>query len=256
MARHMFRAVVIAHSGASNEVAFRRTWKSLQKFALFQFFLRHSQFVDRQSSLQTQIMSMYSRFAPDLYGQAKSLEPSAIQEILRIHRPLLLIDFHQGHPGVTKSLCEAGVEHYRIVADPVYVRMKARSIGLDETLIHAVGRSAGSLVFLRNAARNRRVVCCSIDFKRHNEYKFVSPAVLEVARLTAITVVFLKSYVDEEGQMHLLHSAPMQIENSIAAANAMIEFFNSTPGDQRTMSVAKYRKGQNGTFASAPLDPR
>jgi hypothetical protein len=254
-ARLLFNTVVRNHSGSADEEGIQRTWKTLQKFELFKFFLRHSLFADRQSTLQTQMMGMYSRYAPHLYGQAKSMISPTIEEILRANRPLLIVDFHQGHPGVTKSLCEAGVEHYRVVADPDYVRSKARSIGLDESLIHSVQRSTGSLVFLRNAARNKRVICCSIDFKWQDEYKFVSPAVLEVARLNAIPVVFLKSYVDEDGRMYLLHSAVMHIDNAVAAAEAMIEFFNTTDGDRRSMSVATYRKRKRNTRSSISSPP-
>jgi hypothetical protein len=187
-------------------------------------------------------MGLYCDFAPRLYASVKAVVPPELNSLLASGGPLAVLDFHQRHIGVTKCLCERGVEHHRLVANAQQMYLTVSTLGFDLCLVDFIERSVTSLAQMRKLAQQREIICCSIDFQVDGIYEYVSPAMLELAKRNSIPVVFCKTHVTEDGVIHLNYMMCPNGQDSEQSLDSAIRFFNSAPGDRRNFTISKFQR--------------
>ncbi|MGR6469294.1 hypothetical protein [Rhizobium sp. PAMB 3182] len=235
-----FRIAIAAQGKSDNRIAFEKSWRLLHNSSLFSSMMAFGAGARTESAIRRELLRLYCSLAPNLYGAAKSSIPDELLSMLRSDMPIMLVDFHQRYPGVTKCLCDHGIAHYRVVASESDMRSKLTAMGLDVSLIHFVERSISSLAILRKAAQKRNIICSSIDFKSAGIQRFASPAMLELAGRLSITVVFLKTLIDENGMIILCHSPASFVMDANVSLQAGIDFFNSVEGDQKNLDIMRF----------------
>jgi hypothetical protein len=240
LARRYFCYVVSHHSRSAPRRAFELTWSILSSSSLFLLVLKEGWFSSRHSCVRTELMGLYFRHAPHLYGTAKTIMSRELLDTLSGQESVILVDFHQSHIGVTKALCDHGLDHCRIAANVHGTKSHLAAIGLDVSKVHLIERSISSLAKLREAARAGKTVCCSVDFKRDSQYVLISPTMFDFARHLGLSVIFLKTVVDVDGNIHLHSSVIQNVVDSEKSVVDMLEFFNSVPGDKKLAEIQKF----------------
>lgn len=231
----------------SPKEAFAAAWRNLLSRPIYRLFIRIGQDPAKEGTqLKGRTFELLAAQIGD-FNQATRIEISGgLKEALEGVDPLLVVHIHDGHRFFSRTVVQHGRDLARIVSNPAKHLRFLKRLGIDTSRIHLIKDDVLSLVHLRNAVREKQVLCCAIDYPdARGRSVYINPAIFGFANRSKIPVYFAKAHVAKDGSAKLISAGPYVNVDPIICAKRFLDFFNSVGESRVKMRIKRYNEHED-----------
>jgi len=228
-------------SGA--DYAFKKIWGFISKLDLADFMLPtnhkwiyQSFQLNKMEYLLLELIDLLTDRGIDYSPPIKIQDNELLLKIISSNKPGIIVSVHTGFAFNLKWISDYGRNTSTISSNHHITKILRRS-GI-KAPVNIIKNDRYSLAFLKDSILSGSVACCAVDYKADSDtFEYVSPALFKLSKILNIPLYYSKTRVISDGSLLISLKPSSPDLTPIESAHAFIDFINSSPEQQRRLSV-------------------